>query len=72
MAQRIVSDFGKAVKCRLIELDRPQTWLIDEVKKKTGLFFDRSYLWKTLSGDYLNQKIVSAICEILDMPDPDG
>lgn len=72
MAQINASEFGKAVKVRLIELDKTQAWLIEAVREKTGLFFDGSYLWKTLSGGYQNEKIVSAIREILDMPEEEA
>ena len=47
----ITSDFGKAVKIRLIELDKNQTWLIDQVKERTGdSSFDHSWLHRILSG----------------------
>lgn len=45
-----VKDFGKQVKIRLIELDKTQEWLIEQVKEKTGDFFDSSYLHRILSG----------------------
>lgn len=48
MAQ--TSDFGKAVKIRLIEMGQTQEWLIEQVKKETGAFFDSSYLHKILAG----------------------
>lgn len=44
------SDFGKAVKIRLIELEKTQNWLIEQVEKKTGDFFDSSYLHRILTG----------------------
>lgn len=43
-------DFGKQVKIRLIEIGKTQEWLIDQVKEKTGDFFDSSYLHRILSG----------------------
>lgn len=46
----VVSDFGKAVKIRLIELDKTQDWLIEQVKERTGDFFDSSYLYRILAG----------------------
>ena len=48
MAQ--TNEFGKAVKIRLIELDKDQNWLIEQVKERTGDFFDSSYLHRILSG----------------------
>lgn len=44
------TDFGKAVKIRLIELEQTQEWLIEQVKERTGGFFDSSYLHRILSG----------------------
>lgn len=60
-------DFGKEIGKRLIDLDKPQLWLIDEVRKKTGLYFDDSYLYKIRTGQLSTPKIVQAICEILDI-----
>ena len=42
--------FGKTVKIRLIELEKTQDWLIEQVKKETGDFFDSSYLHRILVG----------------------
>lgn len=44
------SDFGKAVRIRLIELNRDQNWLIEQVKERTGDYFDSSYLHRLLAG----------------------
>lgn len=67
MAQ--LTAFGKDVKKKLVDIDKPQVWLIEQVKKSTGLYFDDSYLWKILAGQIATPKIVHAICEILDLPD---
>lgn len=63
------SEFGKAVKIRLIEMDKPQNWLIEQVKEKTGLYFDDGYLWKITAGVIETPKVVQAIREILDLPE---
>lgn len=44
------SEFGKAVKIRLIELEKTQEWLIEQVREKTGDFFDSSYLYRIMAG----------------------
>ena len=46
----VKTEFGKQVRIRLIELDKTQEWLIEQVKEKTGDFFDSSYLHKLLAG----------------------
>ena len=45
-----VSEFGKAVKIRLMELGRTQEWLVDQVRERTGDYFDSSYLYRILTG----------------------
>ena len=45
------SDFGKAVKIRLVELEQTQEWLIQQVREQTGdQSFDSSWLHRILSG----------------------
>lgn len=45
------SDFGKAVKIRLVELEKTQAWLIEQVKEQTGdMSFDSSWLHRILTG----------------------
>ena len=44
------SEFGKAVKIRLIELEKTHEWLIEQVKERTGDYFDSSFLHRILSG----------------------
>lgn len=61
------SDFGKRIKMRLVEMDKNQKWLIEEVKAKTGLYFDTSYIHKIMTGQIATPSIVNAICEVLDI-----
>ena len=61
------SDFGKEIKIRLVEMDKSQTWLIEQVREKTGLHFDGGYLWKITAGVIATPSIVAAIREILGM-----
>ena len=60
-------DFRKNVKYRLIDLCKTQKWLEEQIKEKTGLFVDSSYLNKIYSGERTAPKIRAAICEILDI-----
>ena len=63
------TDFGKSVKKRLIDMDKSQKWLRDEVVNRTeGInFLDSSYFQKIMRGERYPRKIVDAICEILDI-----
>ena len=60
-------DFRKKVKYRLIDLEKSQKWLEEQIREKTGLFVDSSYLAKIFNGDRNAPKVKSAICEILDI-----
>lgn len=59
MAQ--ITAFGKEVKKRLVDLDKKQVWLIEQVQERTNLYFDDSYLYKVLTGQLNTPKIVQAI-----------
>ena len=73
MGVATTTPFGKMIKRRLIDLDKNQTWLIEQVKEKTGLFFDSSYMSKIMTGKLRTPGIVQAICEILDIqPTPES
>lgn len=62
------TNFSKQVKIRLVEMGKSQVWLIEQVKAKTGLYFDGGYLWRIMSGEKSTPTIVEAIREILDLP----
>ena len=51
-----VSDFGMAVKIRLIVMQKTQAWLIDQVRERTGDYFDSSYLHRILTGKVVAEK----------------
>lgn len=66
MAQ--ITAFGKEVKKRLVDIDCNQAWLVENVRKETGQFFDGGYLQKILTGQHNAPKIVQAIRTVLDLP----
>lgn len=61
--------FGKAIKKRLVDIERPQIWLIKQVSSRTGLYCDRSYMHKIMTGQLSTPKIIQAIREILELPE---
>lgn len=63
------SDFGLAVKTKLLQLGRDQKWLETVVSEKTGLYVDSGYMYKILTGQRSAPKIVAAIREILEIGD---
>lgn len=62
------SDFGLCVKTELLRTGREQKWLEEAVAEKTGLYMDSGYMYKILTGQREAPKIVSAIREILNIP----
>lgn len=63
-----LTPFGKEIKKRLVDIGQNQTWLILRVAERTGLYFDRSYMYKIQTGQLATPKIVQAIREILELP----
>lgn len=64
------TEFGLAVKTKLLRLGKSQKWLEEEVARRTGKFMDDSLMYKILTGDRKASKMVEAICEILDIEMP--
>lgn len=69
MENAILTPFGKEIKKRLVDIDRTQAWLIEQVQGTTGLYFDRSYMHKIQTGQLATPKIIQAIRDILDLPE---
>lgn len=69
MESAVIIPFGKEIKKKLVDLDRNQNWLIERVATTTGLYFDRSYLHKIMTGQLNTPKIIQAIRDILEIPD---
>ena len=67
MGKKKLCDFGKKIKIKLVEINQTQVWLIDKVKKDTGLYFDRSYLHKIETGEANPETIVQSIRKILNI-----
>ena len=63
-----LTEFGKTIKKRLIDMNKNQVWLIEQVREETGLYFDSSYLYKISTGRLATPSIVGAIRKILDLP----
>ena len=60
--------YGKQVKIKLVELDRTQAWLIEQVKKiLPNKYLDTSKLYKIMTGELNSKDIQSAINQVLDI-----
>lgn len=71
-----MSDFGKEIKKRLIDLGETQEWLIEQVRERTGDYFDGSYLWRIMvgripadRGNFGKPGKADVIREILEIPE---
>lgn len=62
-----LNDFGFMVRMQLLKKGKSQKWLIEEVRKSTGLYLDSSYLMRILTGQRKPPKVLKAICEILEV-----
>ena len=57
-------------KCELCEFGvdvKNQSWLIEEIRKETGMYADTGYLNKIFTGKRKAPKIRNAISKILEM-----
>ena len=62
---RTMTDYGAAVKHRLIDLGMTQKQLQDAVTEKTGRYCDSSNMGKILTGQLASPTIIAAINDIL-------
>lgn len=65
MSSGKLCQYGKEIKKKLVDIDQTQEWLISRIREETGLYFDSSYMYKTITGKYTNPKVVQSINEIL-------
>lgn len=62
--------FGLCVKTELLKRGKNQKWLEEKIISR-NMYMDSGYMYKILTGQRKAPKIVSAICEILDLPEQD-
>lgn len=65
------SNWGLCVKTELLRIGKSQKWLEETVSEKTGLFVDSGYMHKILTGQRNAPKVVTAICDILNIESPE-
>ena len=64
-----LTQFGKDIKYRLVDMNKTQAWLMERVTEQTGLYMDSSYMYKILTGQLATPKVVAAIRSILELPE---
>lgn len=60
-----ITDYGKRIKMRLLDLGKDQNWLIQQVTERTGMYFDSGYLYKIMIGQNKSKNITKSIDEVL-------
>ena len=64
---KALTDFGIEIKTALLKQSRTQKWLQEQVREKTGLYFDDSYLHKIMVGESNPEHIKAVIREVLGL-----
>ncbi len=73
MEKKSISDFGKSIKLKLIEINKTQNWLICELQKNLpNNYIDGSLLYKIIVGDISKGKVVDEIKKILELKSEDN
>ncbi|MBE6831683.1 MAG: XRE family transcriptional regulator [Ruminococcaceae bacterium] len=67
MRKRQLTSLGLEIKMELFSAGQTQEWLIEQVKKKTGMYVDSSNLYKLMTGQSNSKKLKNAICDILQI-----
>ncbi len=62
-----LTNFGLQVRTELLRRGLDMTWLAKEAQQMTGLYVDRSYLYKIFTGTRKAPKITRAICKLLNI-----
>ncbi|MBQ3285436.1 MAG: XRE family transcriptional regulator [Ruminococcus sp.] len=72
MQKKALTEYGKRVKSRLIDLNMTQEWLVSEIKKQMpDSYVDSSLLNKIFVGEVEKSKIIPTINRILQIDTAD-
>ena len=70
MERKPITPFAISAKQSLVNLNKPQIWLENEIANDTGLYVDSGVLYKIWTGKSKSKKIITSICGILNLPLP--
>ena len=62
-----MTEYGKIVKKKLVDIDKTQVWLIKEVKSRRNCYLNSAYLSHLLSGERNAPAIKAEINKILEI-----
>ena len=69
MAKKELCPIGQKINHALVDVNQTKKWLIEQVRKDTGKYFDGSYLYKIEVGELTTPTIIESICKILQISD---
>lgn len=64
MRKHPLTKYGKKIKMKLIEREKTQEWLMQEIRKRSNLFVDCKLLNNIMTGK-TNSSVIPIINEIL-------
>ena len=66
--KRSITPYGIAIKIKLVEMNKTQNWLIEQLKMRfPDRYFDSSLMYKILTGQVNSLTTIKAINEILSI-----
>ena len=60
-----ITEYGQQIQLELVKRNKPRSWLIGELRNKTGMYVDGSNLYKIMTGKIKSSKLTDAITDIL-------
>jgi hypothetical protein len=61
------TEFGRAVKKALVDRGMTGVWLVEQVRVRTGMYFDPPYLSRLIRGQKHSAVFEAAIREVLEL-----
>ena len=62
------SDFGRSIKKKLVENNKNQNWLLDELRKRLpDMYIDSSLIHKIIVGEVSSGRVVEEIHNIFEI-----
>ena len=61
------TEFGRAVKKALVDRGMTGVWLVEQVRVRTGMYFDPPYLSRLIRGQKRSAVFEAAIREVLGL-----
>ena len=67
MRKNALTNYGRSIKKKLLDMDKSQEWLIREVNNKCTIMVTSSYLNRIMTGKVRKSAAIQVINNILDI-----